>query len=534
MRIILGLICATCLLGQNIKVVTRLVQTHVLVLDDKGKPMRGLTQGDFTILDNGEPQRIASFAEVDGRDSAPLETLAPGLFTNNWRYLTRPGATSSTVILFDTLNTPFSDQAFARQEMIRFLRGVQPTDRIALYAMGADLRILHEFTQDASALVQAVNRIPARYDSESLNSPQSPLVTGQPEMDQWLQESFERYRATDLDVRVRMTVNTIEAIAQYIARAPGRKNLIWISGAFPLAHALSATVSGRKLANRDRRLYLDEIAKAARALNEADVAIYPVDARGLAGAAVPRAENAARPSQNRSRDLLHALGANYDTAMARQTMEILAQRTGGRLFANTNDIAGGVRKAIDESSHSYVLEYYPAHNRWDGGWRDIKVRLPKQGYQLRHRGGYYASGDQGLAPADGRKAVLDAIRSPLEAHALTVDSYVSREGSRYRVLMRVPADQVTFQRLSASMAVSVDFALVQFSADESENPQITTEGVALELDGPAYERTVRDGLVIVHHIPMLHRPDRLKIVLRDRLSGALGSLLAPLRGIPGK
>lgn len=531
MRVILILACATCLPAQDIRVVTRLVQAHVLVLDDKGKPVRGLTQADFAILDKGEPQRIASFTELDGRDAQPLEVLSPGLFSNNWRYSSRPGATSSTVILFDTLNTPFTDQAFARQEMIRFLRGVQPGDRISLYAMGSDLRILHEFTHDAAALVRAVSRIPARYDSESLNSLSSPLVTGQPQMDQWLQESFDRYRSIDLDLRVRITVNTIEAIAQHIARAPGRKNLIWISGAFPLANALSNAASGRMIVNRDRGPYLDEIARAARALNEADIAIYPVDARGLNAAPAP---SPARYSPYRSREMLRTLGDYHDTAMARQTMETLAQRTGGRLFANTNDIAGGVRKAIDESLYSYLLEYYPAHNRWDGAWRDIKVRLANQRYQVRHRGGYYASGDQGLAPAEGRKAVLDAIRSPLEAHALTVDSYITREGSRYRVLMRVPADQVTFQRLPASMAVSVDFALVQFSASEAEQPQITAEGVALELDGPGYERIVRDGLVIVHHVPMLQQPDRLKIVLRDRRSGAVGSLVAPLRGIPGK
>ena len=61
-----------------------------------------------------------------------------------------------TVILLDALNTSFSDQAFANGRVVKFLQQLQPQDRIALYTLGTRLRILHDFTYDASSLLDAL------------------------------------------------------------------------------------------------------------------------------------------------------------------------------------------------------------------------------------------------------------------------------------------------------------------------------------------------------------------------------------------
>src|SRR4051794_7711431 len=94
---------------------TRLVQIHVIATR-KGQPVTGLTQADFEVTDNGEPQKLAFFAAEAGTPGAPPAPSARGTFTN------RGAATGAvTIILFDALNNQFMDRAFARDQVLRYL-----------------------------------------------------------------------------------------------------------------------------------------------------------------------------------------------------------------------------------------------------------------------------------------------------------------------------------------------------------------------------------------------------------------------------
>jgi VWFA-related protein len=165
--------------------------------------------------------------------------------------------------------------------------------------------------------------------------------------------------------RVERTAGTLEDIANHLAPLPGRKNLIWVSGSFPLYIWLDAPYTPA-IATQERRTFSNEIERAARALNNAGLAIYPVDARGLIA---PSFANR-RPGSTRG-DIPGRRGyqapitlspnrANFDA------LNTLADRTGGRVFYHTNDILGSIRRAIDDSRVTYVLGYYPSHGQWDG------------------------------------------------------------------------------------------------------------------------------------------------------------------------
>lgn len=133
----------------------RLVQVSVFVQDAKGKPIAGLKKEDFTVLDQGKPQKIAVFS-VEAAIPVKLNRLLPKfVFTN--RFDLRGQATDSvTVVLFDALNTSGNDQIYVRNQVLRFLQTLKPEDHVAIYALTTELRVLHEFTQDTSALVNAV------------------------------------------------------------------------------------------------------------------------------------------------------------------------------------------------------------------------------------------------------------------------------------------------------------------------------------------------------------------------------------------
>src|SRR5262249_35418567 len=94
-------------------------------------------------------------------------------------------------------------------------------------------------------------------------------------------QRFEREQyAESVDVRVRMTLDALRVIARHVSGYPGRKNLIWLSSAFPLNIMPDAnlTMVARFSGTRN---YGGDMAAVASALTDAQVAVYPIDPRGM-------------------------------------------------------------------------------------------------------------------------------------------------------------------------------------------------------------------------------------------------------------
>ena len=156
---------------------TRLVQLNVIAQDKKGQPIEGLKREDFTLLDNGKPQNITLFASEPEALSAKSSTggsetpdakgdLPPNVFGNRVRHAgEKPG--SVAVILLDALNTSFSDQVYARKQVLAFLRQLQPQDHVAIYLLTTQLIVINEFTQDSSRSCKRSSAFNRRRPSES-------------------------------------------------------------------------------------------------------------------------------------------------------------------------------------------------------------------------------------------------------------------------------------------------------------------------------------------------------------------------------
>ena len=219
-----------------IRVTTRMVEVNVVVRDKSG-PVRGLTRDDFVLFDKGKPQPIAAFSSVELRahlGEAPATPPTPGIRTNRPEERA-PLPSSATVVLLDGINTDIQDQPYAKRQFLRFLKQVRPEDRIAVYALGSTLRVLHDFTGDARSLVAAV----AKYtgDNPGLVDTSAGTVTdtGDITLDAWLNESSGMIADRAIVDRASRTAAALEAIGNHIARLPGRKNLVWVSGSFPFA-----------------------------------------------------------------------------------------------------------------------------------------------------------------------------------------------------------------------------------------------------------------------------------------------------------
>jgi len=511
----------------TIRVTTHLVQVNVIVQDKHGQPVPDLTRDDFILLDEGKPQKIGLFSvESDRPLSKPVEPLPPGTFTNRPEYRGQV-QTSVTAILLDGLNTRFEDQAYARQQVIKFLEQLQPEDHIALYVLRDNLRVLHDFTDDARPLLRALGRYkghvptalqtPGRSGADPGSQelaglrPQEALLTR--ELDGYLSCATRRMAEFYVERRMDLTLRTLEAIADHLGRFPGRKNLIWVSGSFPFSMGIDA--QGRCALNFEvgPRTFLREIERTARALNNANLAVYPVDARGLVAIGSGRAYEA---------DML---------IRTQGTMEILAERTGGKAYYNQNDIQGAIRWVVDDARVTYVLGYYPIHSRWDGKFREIKISVRRPGLRIRYRRGYFALEEQPLGEKEGKAVLDEAAWSPLEATSIDLKARVrpaqaSGENSLDVYLVIGPCG-ATFQQQDDRWVGTLDVLLVQPDAEGRKLSGVSST-LDMHLRSETYQHIQRNGVSLTQQVKIQPNAHQLRVVIRDRVSGALGSVIVPL------
>ncbi len=231
-----------------------------VVARSKGAPATGLTKNDFTLLDNGKPQAISFFSVHSANTTAVVAPLPPGTISNRFA---RDGATSAntTVLLIDQKSTPQALQAFAIPRVAKFVESRHKRDVIGIYTLLPDgsLHVVQELTDDPELLAQAAKTLRSR------NPDRQTSDTGG-----MTQHAAAAYKSMSLSDTVQATRHALEEIARHLSNLPGRKSLVWITTAFPLF------IPG----GLDFR---PDMEKAARALNDANVALYAVDARGLIG-----------------------------------------------------------------------------------------------------------------------------------------------------------------------------------------------------------------------------------------------------------
>jgi VWFA-related protein len=374
---------------------TRLVIVDVVATDAKGQPVKDLQAADFTVLENGQPQKISNFTFHHPGEEPPVRAvqLAPNVVSNAPQFR----ASSLNVILFDTVNGDFTEHAYAKDELVKFLNSTNLGEPVAIFALQTQLKLLHDFTTDAAALRSSVQtyKPPAQTTmTESIESRASAF------------SNKANFHTNDRSIET--TLNQLNALAKILKGYPGRKNLIWLSESFPLTLfpevATQTSMSGQDLRSAETsasggisaaqvmensstfKTYGDLVKKVSDALMDAQVAVYPVDAGAL------------------GRD---------DHLAAQHTMNDMAAWTGGEAFINRNDLAVSMRNGIDDGSTYYTLEYYPENKKWDGQFRSIQVKLSRPGIKLHYRLGYYAVDPEKLNK-DEKDKVAENISRALE------------------------------------------------------------------------------------------------------------------------
>lgn len=550
----------------TVKVKTRLVIVDVVAHDKKGQMVTDLRQEDFKVKEDGKPQKVSVFAfqrpmALETAGTTQLEALPPNVFRNTPHFKAN---SALNVILLDGLNSTLLNQFYVRAEMVKFLEKLPQGQPIAIYALGRKLRLLQDFTTDLTELKKIIQN----FKGESSHLLKSP--TGTPEVPMTLQgmagqiaqemapgfkaqiESFAQETGADqMDVRIQHTVAALASLARMLAGYPGRKNLIWITEAVPVhifadnykpvieqeGGALVKRLPDGASESRTRRNYDDQLALISNLFADAQVAVYPIDARGLVGS--PFFD----PANNVSgQGAMGGMAMSAEGKLAEELFEAhtnmldIADKTGGKAYYNRNNLERALLGDLDDGSTYYTLGYYPDNKNWDGKFRKIQVSVDRPNVKVRYRMGYFALDRAVYGKAHPQQRDLDFSQAldpnaPI-ATALQFEVSVTPPSvqTQNKVVVRYVIDphQLYFENGADGLHHGeVDCAARIFSIKDIDHP-IDTQASRVEaaLKPEAFERINRSWFPCQLAIELPAGQYFLRLAVRDNLTGLLGSLNA--------
>jgi VWFA-related protein len=395
----------------TLKANAQLVVVDVLVTDSKQQPIHNLKVSDFAVSENGSPQQIVSFEEhvtlPPSVNPPVMPRLPPGIFTN---YTPVPPGSAVNVLLLDSLNTPMKDQTYVRDQLREFLNNAPAGTRIAIFGLNDRLVMLQGFTSDLTLLKSVVDRsapgssrqLPDNVGNGGTKMPSAMMTDVMGDATDMAQlvasvQQFEAVQgAVDTQNRVIQTMQAMNQIAHFLSGIPGRKNLIWFSGSFPLDIFPDSTIANPSATVVNME---DEFHQTTNLLARAQVAVYPIDAGGLKTDNVPIANDSGPASSGMG--LASAQTKLFvDRTSKQSTMYQIAADTGGRAYLDANGLSQAVGTAIQSGSNFYTLSYVPSNSTQDGKVRKIQVKLAQQGPTLTYRSGYYADEPVGKSRRD--------------------------------------------------------------------------------------------------------------------------------------
>jgi VWFA-related protein len=522
---------------------TKLVEVTVTVLDRKGNAVSGLEAGDFTVLDEGKPREVAFF-RFDGHAAPapqtpqPAQPVVPAGFVTNRPELGVEAPRTITALVLDSLNTPPAQGMMARAQMMRYLRELAPNTRVAIFQLGQQLRILHDFTDDAASLRARIEKATVGMPPNTVTDYSQSIIEAEAFVNMFppeMQASIEEMERTMLEVesmansasrryRMEKSLAAMEALGKHLAGIPGRKNLVWISGGFSMVSITGAMGMGPRGGVED---FEAKVRATSRRLAQDGVVLYIVDSKGIE---LPSDMGAASrqplPARGRGR-----FEPQMDTENAsndpRPAMELMASITGGRYLHNTNDLAAGFKQTSADMRGSYTLGFYMAGDP-DEKWHKLKVRVKRPGVEVRHREGYLADS----VPTQPVKWDTDTWRTtflnPVGSSVIPLTARLARTLSGSIALtVIVDPNAIQFHPDGDNMKAELEIGVADCAKDGSMN---STRGPYVAIVPTAkWEEARKNGIAYQKEWKITDGTSRVRVVVHDVRSGQYGSLELALK-----
>lgn len=498
----------------KISVSTNLVVVNLSARDRKGNALDKLRKEDILLTEDGKPQPIA-ILEFQKLAPVPLPRLEPPPPEKEFTPVTaitppQPGEMRYRdrrllVLFFDFSGMPVADQVRTQQAALRFLdRDMTAADLVALVQFSGRLQVLSDFTDDRALLTDVVNNLRigegADLAAEALTEEDEPS-----------EEGSVVFFADPTEFNMFNTdrkLAALEAAVGMFSGFPEKKALIYFSngaakGGVENYSQLRATVNAAVRAN---------------------VAFYPVDARGLVATAP--AGNASQGSPKGT--AIYSGKAQRDIKDKfndeQETLSTLASDTGGRALLDSNDLGLGIKQAQEDIASYYILGYYSTNDAQDGRFRKIQIKL-RSGLsaKLDYRPGYYAPKlFKDFDTYDKEKQLAEALLlgDPITDLPFTLEVNWFRFGlDRYFVpiALKVPGS-----RLDRIEKLELDFS-GQVRDAKGKLAGSVRDTIPLKLKAEDAGRLVRRQIEYDTGFVLEPGEYRVKFVVRENANGRLGT-----------
>ena len=480
-----------------VRVNTRLVEVDVVVRNKTG-PVTGLKREDFTVTDKGRPQTVSAFRMISAENKLSATPLPEGVVSNRLTNREEEAA-GVTVLLVDRVNTSDSDQTEVRRQLLHYLQTAPKGERLALYSLSKTLRVIQDFTADPAQLRKRVFSNGSAESSVDLTADlfaEDLPVTGDAMTDAMTQNAANEMKDEAMKRRVDITAYALELIAKHLEGLAGRKKLLWFTSSFPAEYSYQGSRNFSK--QIEIREFSGKIDKAAKALNQANVAVYPVDPRNI-----------------------------YDggfSAPGIDTMNLFAGKTGGRAFYVINDMEAAIKTIENDDEVTYMLGFYPADVKLDGSFHPISVKVDRPGVEVRYRKGYFASDSKPPTEKQRTATLEEAFLNPLEATGIGLMGRATQAPGKpgiYNLDLSLNVSELHLERENGRwvglLAIATEFP-------PKKHPNGTLENIKLTLTEDRLREVLRTGYPIRRPFAAGDLAGELRVVVQDRVTGEEGSL----------
>jgi VWFA-related protein len=509
---------------------TSIVSVDVAVRDAAGNVVTGLQPGDFTILEDGKPQRIETFTFQQIADVPPTSAGGTPALLGDLESKVRDEprrATGGTVaddarpmspstfaghrlmvLLFDVSSMEPEDVQRAVDSAIEYVaKQMSAADMVSVVTIGTDINVLTDFTAAREDVLAALSTL--AYTEGTATPP--PAVTTA-ETDEAAASSdttatddtgFEEFNN---DVRLR----ALKTIADTLGPLEQKKAIVYFS-------------AGMQRNGDDNQI---ELRAAINAAVRGNVAIYAVDSRGLQ--AVAPGGDASRGSRGgvglfsgqNVRQQFQQLTASQDS------LTTLAEDTGGRAFTDSNDFGEAFARARRDLSAYYLIGYGSTNTVKDGRFRKIEVKVSRRDLRVEARSGYYAERDFAHTNRQDREAALDdqlaAAVSLTDLPLVVGTGWFREEGARFYVPIALAVPGSAVPPPATASATGVSFDVRGLVRDEQGR---TVGRIRDTLNVPAGATGSLAGRLVLYQSGVTLPPGRfsVKVVVRENAGGTIGS-----------
>jgi VWFA-related protein len=500
---------------------SNLVIVDVTVQDKSGRPIDGLKPADFAVFEDGKPQKIAVFEfQKLSNDPEPPPKLALAdqlkLPEAPKTAITaeRPGQVQYhdkrlMVFYLDFSSMGVEEQLRAQEAALDYAaKHITKDDLVAILLYTSQVQVLTDFTADRDVINSIIKGLPIGEMSELAGLADTTDANGEDTGAAFVADETE-FNIFNTDQKLA----AIEQAARMLAPLPEKKALIYFS-------------AGVNKTGIDNQAQLEATINAAV---KANLAIYPIDARGLM--ADPPGGDASHAA-SRGTGIFNGSVYNQQRATindSQETLYTLAADTGGKAFFDSNDITAGIVQAQQQMRSYYLLGYYTTNPAQDGKYRKITVKLTNQlSAKLEHRKGYYASKVWGKLNGQEKEQQL---KEALSAGDPATDLPLALQVNYFRVApttyfvpvsIKIPGSVVALAAKGGASVTQFDFA-GQIQDEQHGVAGNVRDNITIHLDKDNAAKAGQKSFQYDAGFTLEPGKYRLKFVVRENVTGKLGT-----------